>query len=148
MISHGEAVASHESTEPGRWQQARREGGLRVLLVEDHGDSADTMVAMLQLAGYAVRSKGDVATALGALAEEPVDVLVSDLGLPDRSGLELMQELRLRGDAPPAIALSGYGLERDIEQSRAAGFDVHLVKPVEPRLLFEAIESVTRKSSR
>ncbi len=145
MISHGEAAARQEAAQAERWQHPRREGCLRVLLIEDHRDTADTMVAMLQLAGYEVRSEGDVATALGALAQGRFDVLVSDLGLPDRSGLELLRELRARGEALPAIALSGYGLESDIEQSLAAGFDSHLVKPVEPRRLFEAIENATRK---
>ena len=57
----------------------------------------------------------------------------------DRSGLDLVRELRSRGDGLPAIALSGYGMESDVTRSRAAGFQAHLVKPVEPIRLLEAI---------
>ena len=103
-----------------------------MLLVEDHGDTAETMAAVLELAGYEVATAGDVATALDLLDRQQFDLLLSDLGLPGRSGLDLMRELRARGDALPGIALSGYGMESDIEQSRAVGFLAHLVKPVEP----------------
>jgi CheY-like chemotaxis protein len=62
--------------------------------------------------------------------ENDFDLLISDLGLPDRSGLDLMRELRERGDFLPGIAMSGYGQEQDVQQSHEAGFEVHLVKPV------------------
>jgi CheY-like chemotaxis protein len=65
--------------------------------------------------------------------------------LPDRSGLDLMRELRTRGSALPGIALSGYGMESDMEQSRAAGFLAHLVKPVEPARLLEAMQKALPK---
>jgi CheY-like chemotaxis protein len=118
---------------------------LRVLLVEDHGDTAEMMRTMLELAGHHVQTAGDVSSALEALStERAFDLLVSDLGLPDRSGLELMREVRSRQVSIPAIALSGYGQERDIEQSREAGFAAHLVKPAEPILLLETMERLTR----
>ena len=85
---------------------------------------------MLERQGHEVRTAGDVATALELARREPFDLLVSDLGLPDRSGLELMRELRIEGKLLPGIALSGYGQEQDFEQSREAGFEIHLVKPV------------------
>jgi two-component system CheB/CheR fusion protein len=115
---------------------------VRVLLVEDHHDTAEMMSAMLQLEGHEVVTAGDVATGLRLLGGPPFDLLISDLGLPDRSGLDLMAELRGRGDHTPAIALSGYGQESDVEQSLAAGFALHLTKPVEPDRLFEAIARV------
>jgi signal transduction histidine kinase/ActR/RegA family two-component response regulator len=139
-----------EKARPARRPALQREKparkGVRVLLVEDHKDTSDTMLTMLELAGYDVTTAPDVAAALAAMARERFDLLISDLGLPDRSGLDLIRELRSRGDALPAIALSGYGQESDIEQSRAAGFDAHLVKPAEPRRLLEAMESIRAKA--
>jgi CheY-like chemotaxis protein len=102
---------------------------------------SDTMVALLELAGHGVRAAADFETALATLAKERIDLVISDLGLPDRSGLDLMRELRSRHENLPAIALSGYGQEADIERSRNAGFRAHLVKPVEPRRLLEVIEN-------
>ena len=115
---------------------------LRVLLVEDHADTADMMATLLALDGHEVRTATSVAAALSAVAAQAFDLVISDLGLPDRSGLELARELRARGFAIPAIALSGYGQDKDIEQSREAGFSLHLVKPVEPSVLKEAMERV------
>lgn len=119
---------------------------LRVLLVEDHGDTAEMMGTVLTLAGHTVRTAGDVGSALDILLDgHEFDLLLSDLGLPDRSGLDLMRELRARGVFIPAIALSGYGQERDIEQSRAVGFSAHLVKPAEPGVLLETMDRVVQK---
>jgi two-component system CheB/CheR fusion protein len=119
---------------------------LRVLLVEDHGDTAETMVAVLSLVGHEVATAGDAATAMGLLERESFDLLISDLGLPDLSGIELVQRLRATGCTVPAIALSGYGLESDILRSREAGFAAHLVKPVDPSRLFEVMERVARSA--
>jgi two-component system, chemotaxis family, CheB/CheR fusion protein len=118
---------------------------LRVLLVEDHGDTMQMMVDILQLEGHDVLTAGDVATALKIAAEHPFDVLLSDLGLPDASGLDLIRQLRDQGNTAPAIALSGYGQETDIGESRSAGFHIHLVKPVDPRRLMEAMEAVVTR---
>ena len=115
---------------------------LRILLVEDHGDTAELLTAVFELAGHSVEHAGDVATALDAASRGSFDLLVSDLGLPDGTGAELMRELRSRGLGLPGIALSGYGQERDIQGSREAGFAEHLVKPAEPRVLLEAIARV------
>ncbi|HYE18611.1 MAG TPA: response regulator, partial [Tepidisphaeraceae bacterium] len=108
----------------------------RVLLVEDHEHTANVMARMLKKAGHAVEWAGDVAAALAAAeqaagAGTPFDLVISDLGLPDRSGLELMVELKRRHtDGLRGIALSGFGMEEDVRQSLAAGFAHHLTKPV------------------
>lgn len=68
-------------------------------------------------------------------------MLVSDIGLPDGTGLDLMHSLRQRGAALPGIALSGFGMEADIAASRSVGFAHHLVKPVNFQLLEEAIQA-------
>jgi two-component system, chemotaxis family, CheB/CheR fusion protein len=116
---------------------------LRILLVEDHGDSAEMMRQLLTLEGHDVESAGDVVTALDTAAQGAFDLLISDLGLPDRSGLDLIRELRARGEMMPAIALSGYGQEQDIRRSREAGFAAHLIKPASPERLAETIAAVS-----
>jgi two-component system CheB/CheR fusion protein len=112
---------------------------LRILLVEDHGDTARVMRRLLCAQGHQVHNAADVAMALKLVDEHPFDLLLSDLGLPDGSGLDLMRTLRQRGQTLPGIALSGYGQEQDIQQSHDAGFAAHLVKPVDLPRLKEAI---------
>ncbi|HYG64090.1 MAG TPA: ATP-binding protein, partial [Thermoanaerobaculia bacterium] len=112
---------------------------LRLLLVEDHPDTADAMADLLRCQGHQVIVARSVAAALGAVESEgAIDLVVSDLGLPDGSGLDLMRELAgrrgLRG-----IALSGYGTDEDVRRSLAAGFAEHLTKPVDFHTLKEAI---------
>jgi two-component system, chemotaxis family, CheB/CheR fusion protein len=113
--------------------------GVRILMVEDHGDTAKIMRMLLRSEGYTVESAGDVATALQLASKGEFDLLISDLGLPDASGLDLIRELRRRGNKLPGIALSGYGQEEDIRRSQEAGFAAHLTKPTSPERLIEAI---------
>jgi two-component system CheB/CheR fusion protein len=117
---------------------------LRILLIEDHEDTARALADLLDLMGHEVTVAGSVATALAAaesLRERGIDLVVSDLGLPDGSGQELMRELiRLYGWK--GIALSGYGMEEDIRRSREAGFARHLTKPVDLDTLRAAIRQV------
>jgi two-component system CheB/CheR fusion protein len=116
---------------------------LHVLLVEDHGDTADMTRRVLEIAGHKVKTAGDVTTALDMASRDRFDVLVSDIGLPDGSGVDLMRALRLRGDTLPGIAVSGFGHAGDVESTRSAGFLAHLVKPVDPERLLEALEAYT-----
>jgi two-component system CheB/CheR fusion protein len=102
---------------------------LRVLLVEDHADSAELLRILLGRHGFAVTVAGSVGTALDAAFAGPVDVLVSDMHLPDGSGNDLLRQLRAQGSFP-AIALSGLDGDTDVESARAAGFDEYLGKPV------------------
>lgn len=113
--------------------------GLRILLVEDHEDTARVMRRLLSSQGYKVQHAVDVTTALKLADENTFDLLLSDLGLPDGSGLDLMRALRERGMKLPGIALSGYGQEQDMQQSSEAGFAAHLVKPVNLTRLKETI---------
>jgi len=139
VVSAG--AATEPIAEPGA-PEAQSGKSLSILLVEDHGDTAETMVSLLEIFGHRVQRAGDVAAALDIAARGNFDLLISDLGLPDGSGLDLMRKLRSRGLLWPAIALSGYGQEKDLEQSRNAGFQVHLVKPVGISRLMEVIDSV------
>jgi CheY-like chemotaxis protein len=118
-------------------------GPLRILLVEDHGVTAKLIKMVLTEEGHTVEMAGDVATALELAGQNGFDLLMSDLGLPDGSGHELMRQLRERGHTFPAIALSGYGLEEDIQRSYEAGFTAHLTKPASREAIVDAIASVT-----
>ena len=103
---------------------------LRILLVEDHADTAEAMADLLSLSGHQVTIAGSVAEALSAVRGDGVfDFVISDLGLPDGSGIDLMRELSARHGLR-GIALSGYGMEEDVRQSLEAGFERHLTKPV------------------
>jgi signal transduction histidine kinase/methylmalonyl-CoA mutase cobalamin-binding subunit len=120
---------------------------LRILLVEDHPDTAEAMAEVLRLLGHEVTVAGTVAEALdaaeAAAARSGFELVVSDLGLPDGSGQDLMREL-VKRHALPGIALSGYGMEEDVRKSLEAGFTVHLTKPVTPQRLRDAIRQVVR----
>ncbi len=123
-------------------------GGLRILLVEDHPDTAAVMADLLGGFGHQVTVAGGVAAALAAVADlangggrPPLDLVISDLGLPDGNGLELMRELSRRYGLK-GIALSGYGMEEDRIKSLQAGFSRHLTKPIHPGALREVILEV------
>jgi signal transduction histidine kinase len=117
---------------------------LRILLVEDDPDTGDLLHELLCEAGYEVRM---VRTAQAALAAEleDIDLLLSDIGLPDGSGLDLMRALRGRRNLK-GIALSGYGTEADVRASREAGFEVHLTKPIEVDGLLRVIGEVAARA--
>jgi two-component system CheB/CheR fusion protein len=115
---------------------------LRILLVEDHEDTSRVMRRILMADGHTVWTANCVAAALETASRESVDLLVSDLGLPDGSGVDVIRTLRQRGSTAPAIALSGYGQEEDIRRSCAAGFNVHLTKPVDIQRLKQAIRQL------
>ncbi len=112
----------------------------RVLLIEDHVDTAEVMAELLQDVGYNVVTASSCEEALRADLEH-VDVIVSDLGLPDGSGLELLPRLR-QIRYVPALALSGYGMDTDVRAAREAGFERHLTKPVDFGKLFEALTAL------
>ena len=106
---------------------------LRILLVEDHEDTRAVLARLLQRDGHLVKAVGSCAEAIKAShsqpASEPFQALVCDLGLPDGSGLEVVQKLKADTPGIAAVALSGYGTDGDILRSKKAGFDEHLIKP-------------------
>jgi signal transduction histidine kinase len=117
-------------------------GGARVLLVEDHADTALVLQRLLTRWGYHVQTASSVAAALQLSSMEPFDVVVSDIGLPDATGYDLMAALKQRGNVK-GIAMSGYGAEEDLQKSQAAGFAEHLTKPVHMEQLEAALERLT-----
>jgi CheY-like chemotaxis protein len=110
---------------------------LRILLVEDHADTATSLALLLRLAGHEVEVVSDGSTALRtALASTP-DVLLLDIGLPDLDGWQVATLLteQLQQDRPLLVAITSYGRDEDHRRSDAAGIHLHLVKPVEPAWL-------------
>jgi PAS domain S-box-containing protein len=105
-------------------------GGVRVLVVDDEPDARELVFTVLELAGATVEMAGSAAEALTMLRRQPPDVLVSDLGMPDEDGFELMRQVRAlgpeRGGAVPAIALSAYTRGEDKMRAAAAGFHYHV----------------------
>jgi CheY-like chemotaxis protein len=102
---------------------------LRIFVVEDHPDTLDALCLYLKHAGHSVRCAGTKKEALKKIVEGDYDVLISDIGLSDGNGWDLIREM---GDFRPpfAIAMSGYGTAADREKSVEAGFRHHLIKPV------------------
>jgi signal transduction histidine kinase len=122
---------------------AAREG-LRLLVVEDHPDTLATLERLLTRRGYIVRTAMSIAHGLEVARDYEFDLLISDIGLPDGRGTDLLERLeQQRGGRPPAIAMSGFGMEEDLARSRNAGFSEHLTKPVEFPALQEAIARLT-----
>ena len=115
----------------------------KIMLVDDHEDTCTGMRMILERRGYRVKTAHDVRGALELARDYPFELVISDLGLPDGTGFDLMKELRrLRGDSIRGVALSGFGMESDIERSMEAGFEVHLIKPVNLERLGEILRQV------
>jgi CheY-like chemotaxis protein len=119
--------------------------GIRCLIVDDSEDAREMVAALLSTRGADVLTAESVDAALATLERQLPDVIVSDLSMPGRSGLDLIERVRSRpadqGGRIPAVALTAYAGPEDRRRSILAGFDVHLVKPVDAA---ELIETVTR----
>jgi PAS domain S-box-containing protein len=111
---------------------------LRILVVEDEPATRRLMARLLSGLGHTVMTAGTIATALEV---GEYDLIVSDIGLPDGSGLDLMRRVVSRRGPVPAIALTGYGMEEDIRRSQEAGFTAHLTKPID----FAKLEAMIRQ---
>ncbi|HEV2292825.1 MAG TPA: ATP-binding protein [Tepidisphaeraceae bacterium] len=131
-VPEGPAVA------PAQEPPAHRKGS-RILFVEDHDDTRRVMGALLQGLGYTVTTAATVAEAIEIAERAEIDLLVSDIGLPDGTGHDVMRHLGQRGIK--GIALSGFGMEDDLRRSSEAGFETHLVKPV----TIQALEGAVRR---
>jgi len=134
----GQPAASTESAPPLRAVARDR---APILLIEDHGATRSVLTSLLQQRQYQVVATDTVTEALRLAGLQRFEFVVSDLGLPDGNGYDLMKALRQRHGLK-GIALSGYGMEQDIARSRDAGFVGHLTKPVTFRTLEKVIEGV------
>ena len=97
------------------------------------------LARLLKRFGYEVDTAEDASSAQALARNAKFDIVISDIGLPDESGLQLIQAIHER-QSVPAIAVSGYGAESDRQQSRQAGYNEHLVKPIDSKRLIETIE--------
>ena len=114
----------------------------RVLLVEDHVDTRMVMTQLLRNMGCQVTAVGSVKEAIATVASQQFDLLLSDIGLPDGTGLDVMRHVTREYAGLKGIAISGFGQDDDLLRSKEAGFDVHLTKPVNLQALQEAIKRV------
>ena len=134
MAIEGAAPAWSKSIEMAR--------SLRLLLVEDHQDSADLLAEILSSHGYSVAVATCAKDALSLAERQDFDVLLSDLGLPDATGYELMTKIRELHASMKGIAITGSGGADALARGRQAGFSAHLTKPVTVRRLEEAIANL------
>ena len=124
--------------------------GSRIMVVEDHPDAAESLALLLELLGHRVRVFSEGGAALEAAHADPPDVMVVDIGLPGIDGYEVARRVRRDPVLRHAvlIALTGYGCDDDRRESRAAGFDHHLVKPVEPCALEDLVARLDKPATR
>ncbi|MEY2551479.1 MAG: two-component system, chemotaxis family, CheB/CheR fusion protein [Verrucomicrobiota bacterium] len=113
-----------------------------ILLVEDHYDTRLAFAAILRSWGHQVGTGDSMASGLQFLDENPVDVVVSDIGLPDRNGYDFIAEARQRTPGLTAIAVSAYFTAADQRRGNDAGFDMFFAKPVDLAALQHALERI------
>ena len=118
----------------------QRAEALRILIVEDHADSAEAIKKLLVHDGLEVAVAGTVCDALRLCAESHFTRLLCDIGLPDGSGLDLVRTLKRAHPELRAIALSGFAMQHDVEEAMQAGFDAHLAKPVTMEQLLTTLQ--------
>lgn len=107
-----------------------RQTAKRILLVEDHEDTRETLARLLVRRGHQVSPAGTLRAARALAASGDFDVVISDLGLPDGEGTELLAYFANSGRKPLSIAMTGFGMEEDIQRTLAAGFVAHMTKPI------------------
>lgn len=134
--------ADDHAIEDGAQNPARRAGGLRILVVDDDKDAAESLAALLAHDGHAMSIAHDGESAIEMAERIEPDVIFLDIGLPKLNGYEAAKRLRsgaLRGVT--LIAVTGWGEIADRGRSSEAGFDHHLTKPIEPRDLSRILEA-------
>ena len=117
--------------------------GRSILIVEDHADAREALRALLELEGHCVAAVGTGPSALDVVRDRHVDIALVDIGLPEVDGYEVAQSMRALGRrCPYLIALTGYGQPDDVKRAREAGFDAHLLKPIDPDALAKVLSSI------
>jgi len=120
--------------------------GVRILLVDDSPDILETMCELLESEGAAVTTADGGVQGIELAEQSPFDVIVSDIGMPEIDGYKMMSIIRGRGAnmQTPSIALTGYGTLSDVEKAKAAGFTLHLRKPIDLQALIDAVSQAVR----
>jgi len=114
-------------------------GQRRVLIVDDNRDAADSLSLLLQMDGHEVQTAYGGEEALQVIDVFAPDFVLLDIGLPGMSGYEVARRLRSKGNSAHLVALTGYGQPEDVQRAKDAGFDAHLVKPVDVERVLEAL---------
>ncbi len=120
---------------------------VRILVVEDDDDTRELLRTMLESAGAVVEGVPSAARARREVFADPPDVLISDIRMPEENGYALMQSLRAAGIETPAIALTAYARREDALEAQAAGFQIHLPKPVDPGRLIDVVARLASRPS-
>ncbi|HYF20000.1 MAG TPA: response regulator [Ramlibacter sp.] len=141
------AVRAEPPPEPTSAPAHSRAPGLRVLVVDDNVDAAETLAALLEAMGHQTRQAHDGEAALQAVAEYDPDLLLLDIGMPKLNGYEVCRRLRAAGDRRVTAAVTGWGQPEDLRTSNDAGFDHHLVKPLDVEQLSKVIASVEARAA-
>jgi PAS domain S-box-containing protein len=128
-------------------QEFPRLDGVRVLVVDDEPDARALMGTVLGQCGAEVATVPSAAAALEALRRGSYDVLVSDISMPEEDGYQLMRKVRATNPGLPAAAVTAFARAEDKEAALAAGFQLHVAKPVEPATLARAVESLVRRAA-
>jgi CheY-like chemotaxis protein len=141
--------APSPATDTADEEHAAPASSLRVLVVDDNRDSAATLGMLLRVMGNEVRTAHDGLEAVGVADEFRPDVAVLDIGLPRLNGYDVARRIRQQpwGRGMILIAVTGWGQDSDREQSREAGFDHHLVKPVDPAAVMKLVASLDQSAS-
>jgi PAS domain S-box-containing protein len=128
-----------------RLDEIPRLDGLSVLVVEDEEDTRSLIEYVLHAQGASVTTAPSVADALEAMPKAHPDVIISDIGLPEVDGYSFMRKVREINTETPAVALTAYARREDIENAVAAGYDLHIAKPIEPARLILAVDQLVRR---
>ena len=122
---------------------------MRVLVVDDNVDAAESLAMLLKASGHDTRIAHDGPTALEATLDDPPDAVLLDIGLPRLNGYEVAKRMRQQGVLQNVIliAMTGYGQQTDRQRSQEAGFDHHLVKPVDFNDLQQILVAVSKKAT-
>jgi PAS domain S-box-containing protein len=137
-----DAIAKHvEKNEVGSQGPRKSAKSLRILLVEDHGDTRHTLSRLLTHFGHQISVAENTQTALEMVQSEKFDVVLSDIGLPDGSGYDVISQAK-RKRPVKGVAITGFGTDEDVRRGKEAGFDFHLVKPIDFHELRNVLDQV------
>jgi CheY-like chemotaxis protein len=139
----GVSIAGAAAATPGIARDGRSAPNKRILLADDNRDAAESLAIILRLEGHDVELAHDGNSALQAYAKRRPDVALLDIGMPKTNGYDVARQIRAAPDGQEVllIAITGWAQDSDKAQSRAAGFDHHLTKPIEPEILIGLLGS-------